>query len=499
MEYLIGLKKVLVNPVNLIFLALQLAVFVSAYRRIGQTTKRATEFLATAPDRLTGLGILGTFTGVFLGLLRFDPAQDQIQSSVTTLLTGMTTAFFTSVVGLILALVLRTLTDRYQSAHPVERTGTNIADLIAEVRNLRTEQTAIAKAASLERIELKRALVDDSDGSVRAVLQRLQEAVGGDGDATLLSQVRLLRQDSTDQARRQAELFERFSAQVAELGSKALTDALRAVIADFNAKLTEQFGDNFKQLNLAVHKLVEWQEAYRQQLDVQIKALASTQQAMTAAEEALGRVSQHTSEIPQHLLALSKMLAALDAQEARLTQQLTAYAELGKRAVAAMPLIEARLVDLTDGLSASVAAMMERLEEAQEAAKEEAALISATHQLMQKELQKAHVDIVDTYRGMVKQLEESQATLQAQLRDAHTKAQGQWRELLESSVEEQNSIMRQQIDQLDQALETELQKAMTLISQHLVGLTEKLVADYTPLFANARQLIEFGRVRDSTQ
>ena len=46
------------------------------------------------------------------------------------------------------------------------------------------------------------------------------------------------------------------------MGSKALIEALRDVIRDFNAKLTEQFGDNFKQLNEAVGKLLVWQNQY---------------------------------------------------------------------------------------------------------------------------------------------------------------------------------------------------------------------------------------------
>ena len=56
----------------------------------------------------------------------------------------------------------------------------------------------------------------------------------------------------------------------AELLSKSATtaviEALKSVIQDFNNNLTEQFGDNFKQLNEAVYKLVIWQENYKGQM-----------------------------------------------------------------------------------------------------------------------------------------------------------------------------------------------------------------------------------------
>lgn len=49
--------------------------------------------------------------------------------------------------------------------------------------------------------------------------------------------------------------------------TEQVINALKEVISDFNDNLLEQFGDNFKQLNVAVLELVKWQENYRQQLE----------------------------------------------------------------------------------------------------------------------------------------------------------------------------------------------------------------------------------------
>lgn len=40
-------------------------------------------------------------------------------------------------------------------------------------------------------------------------------------------------------------------------------EALEVIVTEFNHNLTEQFGDNFKQLNEAVKNMIVWQEGYK--------------------------------------------------------------------------------------------------------------------------------------------------------------------------------------------------------------------------------------------
>lgn len=52
-------------------------------------------------------GVLGTFVGITWGLLNFDSSPEAMQNSVTNLLGGMTTAFFTSIIGMGMSLWLK--------------------------------------------------------------------------------------------------------------------------------------------------------------------------------------------------------------------------------------------------------------------------------------------------------------------------------------------------------------------------------------------------------
>ncbi len=59
------------------------------------------------PQTASILGVLGTFLGISVGLINFNPAPDAMQQSVINLLGGMTTAFFTSIFGMGISLYLK--------------------------------------------------------------------------------------------------------------------------------------------------------------------------------------------------------------------------------------------------------------------------------------------------------------------------------------------------------------------------------------------------------
>lgn len=63
-------------------------------------------FLDSASGVLVGLGLFGTFLGLTMGIRGFDSSNsDNIQQSIQNLLNGMSTAFFTSLVGMICSLI----------------------------------------------------------------------------------------------------------------------------------------------------------------------------------------------------------------------------------------------------------------------------------------------------------------------------------------------------------------------------------------------------------
>lgn len=72
------------------------------------------KLLSSVPSTLVGLGILGTFVGLTYGITGFKTSStDQIKSSIETLLSGMGTAFVSSIYGMFLSLLF-TLIEKIQ-------------------------------------------------------------------------------------------------------------------------------------------------------------------------------------------------------------------------------------------------------------------------------------------------------------------------------------------------------------------------------------------------
>lgn len=69
--------------------------------------------LDTASGTLVGLGLLGTFLGLTIGIWNFDSSTtDHIQQSIQMLLSGMATAFVTSLAGMTLSIIYTSFCDK---------------------------------------------------------------------------------------------------------------------------------------------------------------------------------------------------------------------------------------------------------------------------------------------------------------------------------------------------------------------------------------------------
>ncbi|MBK7908673.1 MAG: hypothetical protein IPJ78_19285 [Gemmatimonadetes bacterium] len=252
----------------------------------------------------------------------------------------MTTAFVTSVLGLAMALTLRwafRTFDRYQAVRA--SAGHTTSDVYNALQQMMAQQATMHEASLV-------------------ALGRLQQAVGGDGDSSLQSQTKAMRTEMRDKLSELARVMTDFSEKVSELGTKALIEALSSVIRDFNAKLTEQFGENFKELNAAVLKLVQWQENYASQvalLEEQFRCPAG----MSATRDAMDRIATASGEIPRLVALTDQGVAGLSAQSSVLERHLEAFAQVAARAQAGIPQIEANIARLTTGITDSVHAALE--------------------------------------------------------------------------------------------------------------------------------------------
>ena len=288
------------------------------------------------PAFMTALGILGTFIGIVYGLKDFDP--ENIDDSIPSLLNGLKTAFNTSIVGMGGTILFKLLTSfkvRKDKAAELQEEE----DIAQEILNTMKDHTGM--------------------------FEKLLLAIGSDGDNSLLSQTRLLRYDLHEQSKTSLKEFNDFRKElsgqldifiekISHAASDQIIEALKNVITDFNNQLTEQFGENFKQLNEAVGKLVEWQKEYREHLIELEKRYKATVELLEQSKDAMVSIADTTQAIPQTMNSLDKLLKAQQVQIDDMDHHMETLAQTREKAVEAVPEIQKCINTITDDLKSSV-------------------------------------------------------------------------------------------------------------------------------------------------
>ncbi|ASP39042.1 hypothetical protein CHH28_10290 [Bacterioplanes sanyensis] len=374
-----------------------------------------------APNILTSIGIFGTFLGVALGLWHFDTAD--IQGSVPKLMDGLKTAFWSSIVGLLGALTLK------------------IRHVMSQTRRGKQEAKRLAN-------------IDDLDASLKYLAQQF------DGDDALPQQLRSQHSAMMTQLDRIAVSLESYQERMAEANAKALIEAIETVMREFNTKINEQYGDNFKRLNESVLAMLDWQKQYKQQLNELIGEQERTAASMREASEAFEYMVRHANAFNGISESLQDLLNGLEAQRQNLQSQLSSLAELVNSATDGLPKLEERVLALTQGMSDALQAQQ---------------------------------------RWAVEELGKLQRNVETQLQQQLSNSQEQLQQQQQQSLQQLQRLgerVERQMTVLDEGMEEELNRALKSFGMQLTALSEKFVSDYTPLTKRLQQLVKIAEQID---
>lgn len=262
-----------------------------------------------APTFLTTLGIFATFFAIAMGLLEFNTSN--ITNSVPALLESMKTAFWASVFGVGSALTFK-LRDILSTNHEEFSDNEEFHQiLIEELRGLREENKEL-----------------------------LEQSIKSQNEAL---------------------------SKIAKSSSEELVKALQDVIKDFNAKINEQFGENFKQLNQAVEKIVVWQKQYTDYIDTSTNSLNQLIENIEKSTNKLNSVIEQSNVITNnfnHIVENSKnfvdvskdleiTLGNLNTQRQAIQTQLTALSALVVQASDDLPKIGSQILNIATTMQSS--------------------------------------------------------------------------------------------------------------------------------------------------
>lgn len=516
---------------NAFLIVLLVVFFLAIWMKI---SGRRSQLVQYAPNLLTSIGILGTFVGIVIGLLDFDATD--VEASISPLLDGLKTAFITSLAGMSLAIIFK------------------IADSLGLINGPAAQQ-AVKE--------------DVTPGQVLASLQRqektlitLSKAITSEEDTSLVGQIKMLRADQSEHARSLKEGFQQDRKQFdefqknlwsqlsefAEMMSKSATEqvieALRQVIKDFNQNLTEQFGENFAELNQAVGKLVTWQDNYQHQLEAMSHQYEQGVQAISATQQMIADIQQDTAKIPETMESLTKLLEALDYQIMESERHLAAFKDMRDQAVKAVPQIQQHIEQLIEELDEAVsqsakslgtsAEKMEKslssaldsfqnkatsanmgLQRAAEAVSTSAEQTQKHLDSMMEELQtsanqfgntlgaankRLHEQIGQVHQEATNAIERMRKRVDATLEEVgkhHSNAAAQMTQNLAEELKTMGQRTREsvnaQLSSMDEAMKKELASVMTEMGNALDQIAGQFTKDYKQLTQQMQQIVNEAR------
>jgi hypothetical protein len=405
------LKIVLENRLTLFGIIALIAVAAAKLTGMLKVTRR------DLPALFTTIGICFTFIGVALGLIGFNGAGsigDSV-SQVTQLLVELRSAFIVSAVGVGFAVLVKI----YDAIRPEQGrdtpVGSTIDDIVIELRNGN-----------------KQAL--DSHTKVQAALELVGTTLGSKIDNLVLQHAE-------------------FARTMADNNSQALIEALEDVMRDFNTKINEQFGDNFRQLNEAVGQLVLWQSEYKTQLE---KLIATEVQSANSIANVSAQFAETTKRTESFVETMSRQASlSRDLQQTLTVMQesLVHIKNLVGSTEKALPAFDTHVKTLLEQVGRSMVQNGDNLNQAIVTA-------SATSQ--------------DAIVAMAKQHSDSVKMLNEQI---------------QSIVQESTRQVNNQIQLLDTALQRELTSSLTSFSQQMAALSAKFAEDYTPITESLQRLL----------
>ena len=245
---------------------------------------------------MTGLGILGTFLGLVLGISGFDTTTAAaITSSISGLLGGMGTAFFTSIVGVFLSLIFS-----YVHKIAYENANKSLESFVVAFHSKNLDGSD--KMAENQLLDYQKQQTDLM-GSFATVVS---EAVSSSISSTMKTEL--------------VPIFDRMENTIEQFGalaSQQQKEGLDRVVKEFIRCMNESLRGQFDELAATIQKTCEWQKASTEQMQKIVDGICNTSNEI----EKVNAISRQTVEEMNSIVALLKEYQEKIHSEAELIQK----------------------------------------------------------------------------------------------------------------------------------------------------------------------------------
>lgn len=342
------------------------------------------------PTMISTLGVVGTFIGITIGLMNFDPRN--LNDSIPELLDGLKTAFWTSLAGMVCSIILsRWISHLYDQADDgvsdiniaageITKAVGEMSKAIIENTNKQAHIQASFQNTLTTQIDTISNMFGNSNGNLQQLLT-LETSIATDSKIVkekslnidrILSEISShtealssLQQETLDEVKKLGgklhnevveiedkmqetnklleEKFAEFSELLQKSNTEALVEVMKQVTDEFNKQMNDLISrlvqENFEQLNKSVEQLNSWQQENKEMIASLTRQYKEMSTNFEDTSTALSAVSRDTSTLVGNGSKLQKIIEALNAVMVqddnfiKITTNLTQSAELNKESM----------------------------------------------------------------------------------------------------------------------------------------------------------------------
>lgn len=246
--------------------AIWLYIHVQRLNRTGNLIEHRRQ-VETYPSVVSTLGVLGTFIGISIGLLGFET--NNLSESIPKLLSGLKTAFFTSIAGMVASIILsKKINSLYDGATGGQDDINGAANLICQSVNALSKQISVESEKRLKFYDVVSQSIQNIVSNIGksnecvALLEKTNAAIkelsGG-----LERGISEVKDRMNDTNKLLGDKFDDFAVLLQKNNTEALVEVMRKVTEEFqsqmNALISRLVAENFEQLNNSVEQLNKWQ------------------------------------------------------------------------------------------------------------------------------------------------------------------------------------------------------------------------------------------------
>ena len=276
--------------------------------------------------------------------------------------------------------------------------------------------------------------------------------------------------------------FKEFSNYMLEENSKAFIEALNKTIRDFNINLVETFGSNFKQLNEAVAKLLDWQEHYKDTIELTTENQKTIFNSFRNIEIELDNFNQKTKGINTVVSELSLATKEALEQNYKFNDSLEVLAQLDDQVKELLP----NFMKINSNLDDNLKAFSEETNKITDKLKDFTSNLGSSLDKSKNQVNKLLEDTIKSFSTTIEKSEENNKEIVRSTSEKIKTLNDELDKNIKEKINKIDNFLKEQVQKTDNALKDNLNDVIKMLG----NISEKFAEDYEPLANKLREIVQ---------